>query len=83
MTLLWNYWLDNTKTQVALSTNPDAPPVAPPVELEDEELEAVIAPGRSWNHNETQLPPPTELEAEELEVVIAPGFTINHNETFQ
>ena len=50
--------------------------------LEAEELEAVIAPGISANHNETLVSTRAALEAEELEAVIAPGTQVNHNETF-
>jgi len=48
------------------------------IELHVEELEAVIAPGLTTNHNETLV---TELEVEELEAVVAPGLMPNHNET--
>ena len=44
--------------------------------LEAEELEPVVAPGASFNHNETFLAPPA-LEAEELEPVIAPRMGRN------
>ena len=52
--------------------------------LEVEELEEVIAPGISVNHNETLVgdSEDAELEVEELEEVIAPGLTRNHNEAF-
>ena len=48
------------------------------LELNIEELEEVIAPGISRNHNDTAV---DELSVEELEEVIAPGLTRNHNET--
>jgi hypothetical protein len=50
------------------------------IELNVEELEEVIAPGISRNHNETAE---VELSIEELEEVIAPGITRNHNETVE
>ena len=52
-------------------------------ELEVEELEEVIAPGRLINHNETLVrdQEAIELDVEELEEVIAPGKRLNHNET--
>ena len=52
--------------------------MAQEIELNLEELEEVIAPGISRNHNETIE---VELSVEELEEVIAPGITRNHNET--
>ena len=52
-------------------------PQAEKVELNLEELEAVIAPGTHINHNETLE---VELGVEELEEVIAPGVKVNHNE---
>ena len=48
------------------------------IELNVEELEEVIAPGWTNNHNEMLT---VDLEVEELEEVIAPGWTTNHNET--
>jgi hypothetical protein len=48
------------------------------IELNVEELEAMIAPGTKINHNETVE---ADLRVEELEQVIAPGIRINHNET--
>ena len=48
------------------------------IELNVEELEAVIAPGITTNHNETLE---VDLCVEGLEAVIAPGFARNHNET--
>ncbi len=48
------------------------------VELIAEEVEEVIAPGLSLNHNETLE---VELNVEEAEEVIAPGIGLNHNET--
>ena len=44
------------------------------IELDVEELEEVIAPGRRLNHNETLVidAEEVELEVEELEEVIAP-----------
>ena len=50
------------------------------IELNVEELEEVLAPGISRNHNETAE---VELSVEELEEVIAPGITRNHNETVE
>ncbi|MEK7830903.1 MAG: hypothetical protein AAB401_07450 [Acidobacteriota bacterium] len=49
------------------------------VELNVEEMEAVIAPGLRTNHNETVE---VELTVEAVEEVIAPGIGLNHNETF-
>jgi hypothetical protein len=48
------------------------------IELEIEELEEVIAPGRVANHNETMVRDGEEIEldVEELEEVIAPGFGV-------
>ena len=46
-----------------------------PVPLEAEELEQVVAPRLSSNHNQNVL------AAEELEAVIAPRLSSNHNET--
>ena len=52
------------------------------VELSIEELEEVIAPGITRNHNETLVrDEEIELCVEELEEVIAPGISRNHNET--
>jgi len=48
------------------------------IELNVEEMEAVIAPGVVGNHNETVE---VELSVEEMEVVTAPGVVGNHNET--
>jgi hypothetical protein len=48
------------------------------IELNVEELEAVIAPGTRINHNEMVE---VDLCVEELEAVIAPVLTKNHNET--
>lgn len=50
------------------------------VDLRVEELEEVIAPKLSANHNETVVKD-VELAAEELEAVIAPRIAYNHNET--
>ena len=52
----------------------------PEIELTVEEIEEMIAPGITFNHNETLE---VELSVEELEEVIAPdtGFRFNHNET--
>lgn len=47
------------------------------IELNVEEVETVIAPALSPNHNEAVE---VELSAEEMEAVIAPGIR-NHNET--
>ena len=48
-----------------------------------EELEAVIAPGTSAQHNETLASDSEEIELdiEELEALIAPGVKFQHNET--
>jgi hypothetical protein len=58
---------ENTKLEIALTV---------------EEIEAMIAPGFRWNHNETLE---VELSVEELEEVIAPDtcFRFNHNETVE
>jgi hypothetical protein len=48
------------------------------IDLNVEEMEEVIAPALTTNHNETFT---VDLEVEELEEVIAPGFGPNHNET--
>ncbi len=48
------------------------------IELNVEEMEAVIAPGISGNHNETVE---VDLSVEEMEAVIAPALSPNHNET--
>ena len=48
------------------------------IELKVEEIEEVIAPGWTANHNENLE---VELDVEEIEEVIAPGWTSNHNET--
>ena len=58
-----------------VATAPDA------ITLEVEELEEVIAPRLSGNHNETLVGDEMELNAEELEEVIVPGESLNHNET--
>ena len=52
------------------------------IELEIEELEEVIAPGRKMNHNETLLREAEEIELalEELEEVIAPRRIIGPQE---
>ena len=49
-----------------------------------EELEEIVAPGTSINHNETTVRDneiPLPLEIEELEEIVAPGVDVNHNET--
>jgi hypothetical protein len=51
------------------------------IELEDEELEEVIAPGIKLNHNEMLITAEVELEVDELEEAILPGRSLNHNET--
>ena len=53
------------------------------IELEIEELEEVIAPGRWTNHSETLVRDAEEIEldVEELEEVIAAKLKINHSET--
>lgn len=48
------------------------------IELNVEEMEEVVAPALSPNHNETME---VELSAEEMEEVIAPALAPNHNET--
>lgn len=48
------------------------------IELNVEEMEAVIAPALAPNHNETVE---VDLSAEEMEEVIAPALSPNHNET--
>jgi tRNA threonylcarbamoyladenosine modification (KEOPS) complex Pcc1 subunit len=48
------------------------------IELNVEELEEVIAPALTQNHNETL---DVDLNVEELEEVIAPALSPNHNET--
>ena len=48
------------------------------IELNVEEIEEVIAPGKGMNHNESLE---VDLDVEELEEVVAPGKGINHNET--
>ncbi len=47
------------------------------IELNVEEMEAVIAPALSPNHNEAVE---IDLSLEEMEAVIAPALTTNHNE---
>jgi hypothetical protein len=51
------------------------------VYLNAEEMEEVIAPKITTNHNETIVIDEVELGIEEMEEVIAPGFSLNHNET--
>ncbi len=51
------------------------------IELRVEEMEEVIAPSLTHNHNEMLISDQIELSVEELEEVIAPGLTQNHNET--
>jgi hypothetical protein len=51
------------------------------ITLEVENLEAVIAPKITVNHNETLVHDEVELEVEEVEQVIAPKLAANHNET--
>lgn len=48
------------------------------IELNVEEMEEVIAPALTTNHNETL---DVDLDVEEVEEVIAPGLAPNHNET--
>jgi len=48
------------------------------IELNVEEMEEVIAPALTTNHNETL---DVDLDVEEMEEVIAPALTTNHNET--
>ncbi len=48
------------------------------IELNVEEMEAVIAPGLGTNHNEALE---VDLSVEEMEAVIAPALAPNHNET--
>ena len=56
----------------------DSTTYAEEIELNVEEIEEVIAPGRGVNHNETLE---VDLGVEELEEVVAPGISVNHNET--
>jgi hypothetical protein len=67
--------MENTTTL----NRPDDQPVQTAVEVMVEELERVVAPGVSVNHNETFR---LETDVEELEPLIAPGHNLNHNETF-
>jgi hypothetical protein len=64
-------------------TNQDenAPAREKEIDLRVEELEEVIAPRLSANHNETLLNDEVKLAVEELEEVIAPRLSANHNET--
>jgi hypothetical protein len=48
------------------------------IELNVEEMEKLIAPALTTNHNETL---DVDLSVEEMEEVIAPALTPNHNET--
>lgn len=48
------------------------------IELNVEEMEVVIAPALSPNHNQTVE---VDLSVEEMEAVIAPVIVHNHNET--
>ena len=48
------------------------------IELNVEEMEEVIAPALTTNHNETF---DVDLDVEEMEEVIAPILLRNHNET--
>ncbi|MGH9802251.1 MAG: hypothetical protein ACRD82_17955, partial [Blastocatellia bacterium] len=48
------------------------------VERSVEVIEEVIAPGVTFNHNETAE---IDLIVEELEEVITPGVMFNHNQT--
>lgn len=47
------------------------------INLSVEEMEEVIAPGLSLNHNETLISDEIELSVEELEEVVAPGIIIH------
>jgi len=51
------------------------------VYLNAEEMEEVIAPKITTNHNETIFTDEVELAAEEMEEVIVPRLAGNHNET--
>jgi hypothetical protein len=51
------------------------------IDLRVEELEPVVAPRVTHNHNETLVHDEIELAVEELEEVIAPRIAQNHNET--
>jgi hypothetical protein len=51
------------------------------VDLSCEDMEEVIAPYITFNHNEIIVCDEIELDAEELEDVIAPYISVNHNET--
>ena len=62
--------------QTNIQKNKDRQPASQtPVPLQAEELEQVVAPKLSTNHNQNVL------AAEELEAVIAPRLASNHNET--
>jgi hypothetical protein len=49
--------------------------------LEVEEVEEVIAPKITTNHNETLVGDEVELSIEEMEELIALGMQLQHNET--
>jgi hypothetical protein len=68
---------------LTMETHNDEPIDCTHPEVEIEELEQIIAPALTSNHNETLLAEPNdvELEIEELEQIIAPALTSNHNET--
>ena len=51
------------------------------INLSVEEMEEVIAPALTNNHNETLVSDEIELSVEEMEEVVAPGLISNHNET--
>ncbi len=51
------------------------------VYLNAEEMEEVIAPKITTNHNETIVIDEIELGVEEMEEVVAPRLAGNHNET--
>jgi hypothetical protein len=51
------------------------------ITLEVEEVEDVIVPGITLNHNQTLVSDEVELNAEDAEEVIAPAIASNHNET--
>ena len=51
------------------------------IELQLEEIEEVIAPGTTYQHNETLADDEVELSVEEIEAVIAPRIALNDNQT--
>ena len=47
------------------------------IELNVEEMEEIIAPALTKNHNETLLGEAVELSVEELEEIVAPGAIVH------